>query len=97
MIASACSQAEQSAGGQVLDEFIQCFEVSDFPRTKTYELFVGSAILMFAQRSIERKDLCVNDSALSQLNPGINKVPEVTGSLKSFLGRSARYIKFRVT
>ena len=37
------------------------------------------------QRSTERKDLHVNDSAPSQLNSGINKVPEVTGSLKSFL------------
>ena len=62
----------------------------------TYELF-GSAILRFTRRSTERKDLCVNDSAPSQLNSGINKVPEVTGSLKSFFGRSARYIKFQVT
>jgi hypothetical protein len=29
-ITSACSKSEQSAGGKVLDEFIQCFEVSDF-------------------------------------------------------------------
>ena len=44
----------------------------------TYELF-GSAILRFTRRSTERKDLRVDDSAPSQLNSGINKVPEVTG------------------
>ena len=50
----------------------------------TYELF-GLAILKFTRQSNERKDLCVDDSAPSQLNSGINKVPEVTGSQKSFL------------
>ena len=51
-IASACSQSEQSAGGQVLDEFIRCFEVSDF--SITYEL-VSSTILRFTRRSIYRR------------------------------------------
>ena len=51
-IASACSQSEQSVGGQVLDEFIRCFEVSDF--SKIYEL-VSSTILRFTRRSIYRR------------------------------------------
>ena len=53
-IASACSQADQSAGGQGLDELIRCFEVlSDFSRT--YEL-VSSTILRFTRRSIYMGD-----------------------------------------
>ena len=57
-IASACSQSEHSAGGQGLDEFIRCFEVSDF--SKTYEL-VGSTILRFTRRSTDRRDCCISD------------------------------------
>ena len=44
-IASACSQVEQNAGGQVKDEFTQCFEMNDF--YKTYEL-LGSTIITYA-------------------------------------------------
>ena len=57
--ASACSQAEQSAEGQGLDEFIRCFEVSDF--SKTYDL-VGSTILRFTRRSTDRRNRCVGNS-----------------------------------
>jgi hypothetical protein len=53
VIASACSQAEQSAGGQGQDEIIRCFKVSDF--SKTYELF-GSTILRFTQHSTDRRE-----------------------------------------
>jgi len=41
-IASACSHLEKNPGGQIKEEFTQCFEVNDF--SKTYELF-GSTIL----------------------------------------------------
>ena len=47
-IASACSQVEQNAGGQVKDEFTRCFEVNVFSITN--ELF-GLTILRFTQQS----------------------------------------------
>jgi hypothetical protein len=60
VIASACSQAEQSAGGQGLGMFIHCFEVSS-NFSKTYEL-IGSTNLRFMQRSTDRRDCCIGDS-----------------------------------
>ena len=59
MIASACSQAEQGAGGQGLGMFIYCFEVSS-NFSKTYEL-VGSTNLRFMQCSIYRRGRCIGN------------------------------------
>ena len=69
-IASACSQADQSAGGQGLDEFIQCFKVNDF---LNYELFLLT-ILRFTRHSTDRRDCCIGNQGAITFKVGVHLV-----------------------